>query len=196
MNKYLETLIKAAKKADRDNMQEVILYRNYMVTTDGHRLHAVATEADHGDTPKQVSGKDAVPVDKIWKDATPTHHLQMEKDAIKRLKALVDAVGVGTESNYRKEKQAGITVHFKNTEVYFSRESSDYRTGRDDGLEIRYKVNGHPEQEELKFVINGFYLMDLLKETDMWTLSQEKEGAPIWFESGDKKACIMPMREE
>jgi len=196
MNKYLETLIKAAKKADRDNMTEIILYRTYMVTTDGHRLHAVATEVDHGDTPKQISGKDAVPIDKIWKDATPTHHLQMEKNAIKRLKALVDAVGVGTESNYRKEKQAGITVHFKGKEVHFSRESSDYKTGRDDGLEIRYKVNGHPEQEELKFVINGYYLLDLLAETNFWTLSQEKEGAPIWFESGDKKACIMPMREE
>jgi len=196
MNKYLETLIKAASKAGRDNMTEVILYRNYMVTTDGHRLHAAATEVDHGETPKQISGKDAVPIDQIWKDATPTHHLQMEKDAIKRLKALVDAIGVGTQSRHRKEKQAGITVHFKGKEVYFSRESSDYRTGRDDGLEIRYKVNGHPEQEELKFILNGYYLLDLLTETNFWTLSQEKEGAPIWFESGDKKACIMPMREE
>ena len=196
MNKYLETLIKAASKAGRDNMTETILFRTYMVTTDGHRLHAVATEVDHGETPKQISGKDAVPIDKIWKDATPTHHLQMEKLAIKRLKALVDAVGVGTESNYRKEKQAGITVHFKGKEVFFSRESRDAKTGRDDGLDIRYKVNGHPEQEELKFVINGYYLLDLLAETNFWTLSQEKEGAPIWFQSGDKKACIMPMREE
>ena len=196
MTKYLETLIKAAIKAGRDNMREVILYRNYMITTDGHRLHAVATEADYGDTPKQLSGKDAPPIDKIWKDATPTHHLQLDKDAIKRLKALVDAVGVGTQTKYRKEKQAGITVHFKNTEVYFSRDSSDYKTGRDDGLEIRYKVNGHPEQEEMKFILNGYYLLDLLTETNFWTLSQEKEGAPIWFESGDKKACIMPMREE
>ena len=196
MNKYLETLIKAASKAGRDNMTEVILFRTYMVTTDGHRLHAVATEADHGETPKQISGKDAVPIDKLWKDATPTHHLIFDKDEIKRLKALVDAIGVGTQSRHRKEKQAGITVHFKKTEVYFSREASDYRTGRDDGLEIRYKVNGHPEQEELKFIVNGYYLLDLLTETNTWTLSQEKEGAPIWFESGVKKACIMPMREE
>ena len=196
MNKYLETLIKAAIKAGRDNMTEVILYRNYMVTTDGHRLHAVETEADHGDTPKQLSGKDAPPIDQIWKDATPTHHLQLDKEAIKRLKALVEAIGVGTQSNYRKEKQAGITVHFKGKEVYFSREASDYKTGRDDGLEIRYKVNGHPEQKELKFIVNGYYLLDLLTETNFWTLSQEKEGAPIWFEAGDRKACIMPMRDE
>ena len=196
MNKYLDTLIKAAIKAGKDNMQEVILYRNYMVTTDGYRLHAVETEADHGDTPMRLSGKDAVPIDKLWKDATPTHHLQMEKNAIKRLKALVDAVGVGTESKYRKQKQAGITVHFKGKEVYFSRESRDDGTGRDDGLDIRYKVNGHPEQEELKFIVNGHYLLDLLTETNTWTLSQEKEGSPIWFASGDKRACIMPMREE
>jgi hypothetical protein len=57
-------------------------------------------------------------------------------------------------------------------------------------------VNGHPEQKELKFIVNGYYLLDLLTEVNFWTLSQEKEGAPIWFESGDKKACIMPMREE
>jgi len=196
MNKYLETPIKAAKKAEKDNMTEIILYRNYMVSTDGHRLHAVATEADHGETPKQISGKDAPSIDQIWKDAVPTHFLQLDKDEIKRLKALVDAIGVGTQSRHRKEKQAGITVHFKNTEVYFSRDSSDYRTGRDDGLEIRYKVNGHPEQEEMKFIVNGYYLLDLLTEVNFWTLSQEKEGAPIWFESGDKKACIMPMREE
>ena len=43
MNKYLETPIKAAKKAEKDNMTEIILYRNFMVSTDGHRLHAVAT---------------------------------------------------------------------------------------------------------------------------------------------------------
>jgi hypothetical protein len=196
MNKYLETPIKAARKADRDNMTEIILYRNYMVTTDGHRLHAIETEADHGDTPKQVSGKDAIRIDQIWKDATPTHHLQLDKDAIKRLKALVDAIGVGTQSRHRKEKQAGITVHFKGKEVHFSREASDYKTGRDDGLEIRYKVNGHPEQKELKFIVNGYYLLDLLTEVNFWTLSQEKEGAPIWFESGDKKACIMPMNQE
>ena len=196
MNKYLETPIKAAKKAEKDNMTEIILYRNYMVSTDGHRLHAVATEADHGETPKQISGKDAPSIDQIWKDATPTHHLQLDKDAIKRLKALVDAIGVGTQSRHRKEKQAGITVHFKGKEVHFSREASDYKTGRDDGLEIRYKVNGHPEQKELKFIVNGYYLLDLLTEVNFWTLSQEKEGAPIWFESGDKKACIMPMREE
>ena len=196
MNKYLETPIKAARKAGRDNMTEIILYRNFMVTTDGHRLHAVATEADHGDTPKQVSGKNALPIDQIWKDATPTHYLQLDKDAIKRLKALIDAVGVEAQSRHRKEKQAGITVHFTGTEVYFSREASNDRTGRDDGLEIRYKVNGHREQEELKFIINGYYLLDLLTESNFWDLSQEKEGEPIWFEVGDKRACIMPMREE
>jgi len=196
MNKYLDTLIKAARKADRDNMTEIILYRNYMVTTDGHRLHAIETEADHGDTPKQVSGKDAIRIDQIWKDATPTHHLQLEKDTIKRLKGLVDAVGVGTESNYRKEKRAGITVHFVGETVYFTRRAHDLNTGRDDGLDICYRVNGHPKQEELKFIVNGYYLLDLVKESNVWTLSQEKEGAPIWFESGDKKACIMPMREE
>ena len=191
MNKYLETLIKAAKKADRDNMTEIILFRTYMVTTDGHRLHAVATEVDHGETPKQISGKDAVPIDKIWKDATPTHELQMSKLAIKALKGLVDAISV-----YGTKQEAGLTVHFVGEEVFFSRKGSNERTGRKDGLDVSYRVNNHPRQTELKFVINGYYLLDLLAETNTWTLSQEKEGAPIWFQSGDKKACIMPMREE
>jgi hypothetical protein len=190
MNKYLETLIKAAIKAGRDNMREVILYRNYMITTDGHRLHAVATEADYGNTPKQVSGKDAPPIDQIWKEATPTHELQMSKHAIKALKGLVDAISACAKN------EAGLTVHFVGEEVFFSRKGSNEKTGRKDGLDVSYRVNNHPIQRELKFVINGHYLLDLLKETDSWTLSQEKEGAPLWFEAGDRKACIMPMREE
>jgi hypothetical protein len=66
MNKYLETPIKAAIKAGKDNI--LILYRNYMIATD-HRLH-VATEADHTKWQRCA----IYPYE--WKEATPTHHLQ------------------------------------------------------------------------------------------------------------------------
>jgi len=191
MNKYLETTLKAAKKAGLDHMSEIILYKNYMVATDGQRLHAMATGEHYGEEARFLTSKHNAPnVGALWDESDPTHTLTLDSKAIKRLKKLVEAIELDTAKGNNKQKQGPLLVEFVNNKVHFSNKESNNFT-------FTFAVNGHPEQDGMRFLVNGFYLLDLLAEEASWKLAQPKgEGSPIWFESGDKKACIMPMREE
>lgn len=180
MDNFLKNVIKTSQ-----NYKAIIGYRNYQISTDCARIHAVQSSFDYGDELAIIEGTcdrqvpDLKEFLKYELQYSSSCFFSLEKDEKTVLTNFLKAV----------EKQPdGLLIEIKSSEIFFS------YSGKKFNFEFK-PWNSQIYTEDFEFKMNPKFILDLIKSENAWYFTNHEKNIYFKSEDGTKKAILCPLSE-